>query len=145
MHKNSAMKKIVLLLLLLSAACSSDDDAAANAACENDVIIDNALYTTVETSHYLITGAKIVGDCLEVSIRSGGCSGEDWVAELIDADRVAETATPQRDLKVSLENPELCYGIVTRSFSFNLRPLQSQDKELILNLENWEEPLNYEY
>lgn len=141
------MKKIFLLsfLLLLSAACSSDDDAAANPACENDVIIDNALYTSVETSHYLITGAKIVGDCLEVSIRSGGCSGDDWVAELIDADRVAVTAVLQRDLKVSLENPELCFGLVTRSFSFNLRPLQSDGGKLTLHLENWEEPLNYEY
>ena len=133
----------LLIILVVVYSCSSDDNV--NPDCPNSVIIDNELFKSVENGYYEIDNAKIQDNCLELVIASGGCDGNSWEVELIDADRISESGIVQRDLKILIKNTELCNAIIRRTFSFDIKPLQTNDNEIRINLENWENQLSYQY
>lgn len=134
-----------LIIFLLVSCSKSDEPEFTDSACDEIAILDNNEFRNGNTENYSVENATINGDCLEVEIVSGGCSGESWEVTLVDAERIAESLPEQRDIKILLENNELCYAIVTKEFSFDLRPLRTTNNEVLLNLENWEERILYEY
>ncbi|WP_417371697.1 hypothetical protein [Gelidibacter japonicus] len=92
-----------------------------------------------------ITSAEIIDDCLVIGILSGGCTGNTIEMDLVDAGRVSETTVLQRDLKLFIDNTELCNAIVGKRMSFDLTSLRTQNKEISLNLERWDGQLIYTY
>lgn len=133
----------ILLFILISTSCNDDDDNPN--PCEQTVVVNNDLFMSTETDNYDILNASIKNDCLEIELSSGGCDGSTWTIGLIDADRIAETAIVQRDLKVSLQNTEPCDAIINRTISFNIKLLRTEDDEITLNLERWDTQLEYRY
>ncbi len=144
---NTVMKRLLLFCLITTLlSCSdSDDDPYADSLCDEVTVIDNHRYKNSESQGFLIRSVQLTGDCLEVEIESGGCDGSAWEVELIDADRVAESNPGQRDLKILLKNLEECSAIVVKTFSFDLRPLQLQNNTVLLNLQQWEGQIRYQY
>lgn len=141
------MKNIfsLLCIFLVVNACSVDDDQV-TIDCGSNVIVNNNLYESVQNeSAFQVVNAEIIGNCLEVDIASGGCDGSSWQVDLIDADIIVETLPEERYLKISFENQELCNAIVTRTFSFDIQALQTSQQSVLLNLENYEEQMLYEY
>ena len=143
------MKKSILvfsLILTSLLSCSkSDDNPYEDSVCDQITKVDNSRYKDNQSEGFSIRSVQIIGDCLEVEIESGGCSGETWKVDLIDAGRVAESNPEQRDLKILLENEELCNAIVFKTYTFDLRPVQTNNSVVLLNLELWEEQIRYEY
>ena len=145
------MKKIEtflgVLLLLATFSCSEDMDdnvttCANTGSCELCTFIDESRYNSTETSNYTITEVNVFDNCLEISVGAGGCGGDTWEATLFDS---GEIANNQRFLKMRFTDQEMCEAYIIRTFSFNLRNLQTENSELILNLEGWEDAIIYTY
>ncbi len=143
------MNKLIFILclnLILLASCDNPhDNPFLDSTCDQITNIDNSKYQNNQSEGFSIQNIKVNGDCLEVEIRSGGCNGNSWKIELIDANRVTETAIEQRDLKILLDNEELCNALVYKTYSFDLRPLRTESNKVLLNLELWEKQILYEY
>lgn len=148
------MKKFIfpiLFLTLLLLSCNKKDDPATSALCDEFVIINNNMFKNrpdddgTGRNGFEITSAEITDDCLVIGILSGGCTGSTIKMDLVDAGRVSETTIPQRDLKLFIDNTELCNAIVGKTMSFDLTPLKIQKKEIWLNLEKWDAQLIYTY
>ncbi len=136
----------LFLMLFVSCSDSDDNDEFIDSKCDQITSIDILKYKNNESSVFSIQSVEITGDCLEVIIGSGGCSGETWVTELVDANRVAESNPEQRDLRILLKNEELCNAFISKTYSFDLRPIRIVDSnKVLLNLEFWDEQILYEY
>lgn len=142
--KNSIFA-LSLIFIFLQSCSKPDDDIYMDSVCDQITIVDNAMFRSTPSAGYLIESINLTGDCLEIAIVSGGCSGNTWKVELIDAGRVAESYPEQRNLKISLDNQELCNALVGQTYTFDLRPLQTGNNVVLLNLEQWEVPIRYEY
>ena len=150
------MKKTIIIISILVAvsfqfSCSDNNDEQVSAFCDKLVLIDNDVFQNrsdddgTSRNAFEIINAEIEGDCLSITIRSGGCDGSTWTLDLVDADRVAETAIPQRDLKVFLENTETCNAIAELTVSFEINSLRTNENQITLNLEKWDSQLTYSY
>lgn len=142
---------IILVLTLNLLSCNKKDDPATSALCDEFVIINNDMFKNRPDDDgsgrngFEITSAEIIDDCLVIGILSGGCTGNTIEMDVVDAGRVSETTVLQRDLKLFIDNTELCNAIVGKRMSFDLTPLRTQNKEIYLNLERWDGQLIYAY
>lgn len=144
---------IFMFLALVSAqfSCTEDNEQRIFTICDRIVIVNNNVFKNkpdddgTGRNGFIITNAQINGDCLTVTIESAGCGGGTWEVDLVDADRISETAIVQRDLKIFLDNLEVCNMVASRTISFDLAPLRTSDKEISLNLKKWDTPLAYRY
>jgi len=150
------MKRITIVLVLvfiniLQFSCSDESEEQISAFCDNLVIIDNNMFQNrsdddgTGRNSFEIINVEIENDCLSLTIKSGGCNNGTWQVDLVDADRISETGIPQRDLKVFLDNNELCNAITAMTISFELTPLRTDDKIIMLNLEKWNSQIEYSY
>jgi Fe-S cluster assembly iron-binding protein IscA len=150
------MKRLIFILIILvinslQFSCSEDNQEPVSAFCDDLVIIDNNMFQNrtdddgTGRNAFEIVNVEIEEDCLLISIRSGGCNGDNWEIDLVDADRISETATPQRDLKIFFINNELCNAITGTTISFELTQLRTTGNVILLNLEKWDRQIEYRY
>lgn len=149
---NSNLPKLTFFcffsLLLMNTTCDEDapfyDDQSD--ICDLKTIVNKSLYDNVDTTGYNLVEAEIVDDCLLITIGASGCSGNSWEYRLVDSGAVAESSPEQRFLKFELSNSEACQAFFQKTVSFDLRPLKiSGSQEIILNLENSNNPFTYSY
>ena len=74
-------------------------------------------------------------DCFEVTIGASGCNSENWELDMIGGD-VAESLPPQRSIHFRLKKPEACLAYFTRTFTFDIRPLQEDGGAVWLVLQD---------
>lgn len=134
-----------MLLFVFQSCKEADDNPYPDSACDQKVIVDGNLYKNSDSESFSIQSVLLEGDCLEVKIQSGGCSGETWDVKLVDSGGIAESNPPQRYVKVLLGNKELCEGLISKTVIFDLRPIRTGDNVVLLNLENWDDQIRYEY
>ncbi len=146
------MKPVIFIILsclvISSVSCKRsainipDDDTP----CGPAVIINNEAYNGTETNPNIIKNVTLSGNCLTVTVTASGCSGESWVVKLIDAGAIAKSLPPQRSLKISLDNKELCLAVFTRSYSFDISALKVNGyNKLTLNIDGYKQALTYSY
>lgn len=138
------MKLFSFGLLLLNFQCDEDD--APLHPCDVIVIVDNETYATAESDFYSVLNATIEEDCLEVSISTSGCDPDSWELALVDSENIAESMPPQRFLKLTITTNQDCLAVFGKTESFNLKALRIEGvNAVVLNIENFPEPLNYSY
>ena len=141
------MIKFKILILVLTVAvfssCTKENDAEVN--CGSQVVISADKYITAPNDQLTINNLELNGDCLTINFSSGGCSGDTWELELIDAAIILESNPPQRNLRLSLKNEELCLAYITEEISFDLKDLQIDGNEILLNMTNSGDQILYEY
>ncbi len=131
------------LVFILS--CNNDDDVQLN-QCGATVVVDNSIYQTTASDYYSLVSGEIDGDCLSVNISASGCDGSTWVITLVDSEVIAESMPPQRYLKLMLANNEACLAVFNKEQSFDLTALRiSGVNEVLLNIEDFPDPLSYGY
>ncbi len=110
------------------------------------LIINKEKYDTTNTDNYTITSASIQNNILTLEITSSGCSGDSWIVNLVDSEEIVETMPVQRNLKIELINNEVCLAIVTKEVQIDISKLQiSNANQILLQLENWNQEINYKY
>lgn len=141
--------KIVLLyfaLLLLSGLSHSCKKEEQNkSVCDQSVVISADEFQNARYDLLTINNISINGDCLTIDFGSSGCDGSTWVMKLIDSEAIAESYPPQRSLRISFKNEELCDAYFTKTLSFDIKPLRVSGNKVILHVENFEHPIIYEY
>lgn len=146
------MKAKTLLWLLLMGisifSCDSDDDnnPIYTSDCDLNTLISENLYDNAPDDQLSITSFEISEDCLELEFSSSGCDGSTWEVQLIDSGQLLESFPVQRNIRLSLENTEVCDAIISKTLSFDLTELQIQEADQVsLNLTNSGDQILYEY
>ncbi len=116
------IKVFCFSLLLLNFQCDKDDIHVNS--CDDIVIVDNDIYTTIESDFFTIASAVIEEDCLKVSIFASGCDPDNWELTLVDSENIAESMPPQRFLKLSVITNEACLAVFGKTESFDLKALR---------------------
>jgi hypothetical protein len=79
---------------------------------------------------FVIGGAKIIDDCLEISLSfSGGCEAHEFIMayqELPKFEKYSGKLTLGHN-----SHGDMCEAYITRTVSFNLAPLQKPEKDMI--------------
>lgn len=148
MRTLNAILGTILVCILLS-SCNVDCNCDA-LHCDQEVLISAEEYITAPNAQLTIHSLEINGDCLTISYSSSGCSGDSWELMLIDAGVILESYPPQRNLRLSLKNDEMCDAYITKEISFDIYELQidgNQDYggKVLLNIMNSDDQILYEY
>ena len=142
----STYLKAAILVALLTLLNACEEDKVNTTNCDAFIALDSDKYQNKETDFYTIISASINGNCLEVEYSSSGCSGESWTEEMVDSEEILESFPPQRRIRMLLDNKELCDAVFTKTVSFDLTPLRTEDYSMvILNLDGFDKSLLYEY
>lgn len=139
------MRTIIIFLFSLFqiiACCPVIEDES---MCDDKVIIDKNLFDSAPNSSVNITKIEIIGDCISIDFNAGGCNGNSWKVKLIDSEAILKSNPPQRNLRLSLENNELCEAIIYKKISFDISKLRLTGSEVILNIVNSEHQIKYIY
>lgn len=140
------MKNLFLLALIpvFLLACTDGDEPDPN-GCDLGTVISQELYRNSPSDEATINSLEIEGDCLKINFSASGCNGESWKITLIDSGSILESDPPQRNLRFSLENNELCEAFITRDLTFNIKNLRVEGGRVQLNLTNSGDQVLYEY
>lgn len=141
------MKKILFLALigLTILSCSKDDDNENPVNCDFETLISTEQYANAPSDQLTINSLAINDNCLKISFSSSGCNGDTWELKLIDSEDVLESYPPQRNLRLSLNNEELCEAYITKELTFDISNLQVDGNKVQLNLTNSDKNILYEY
>ncbi len=142
--KTSALIFGTFLFCISFISCEKDDDNN-SIDYDQEVIISALLYITAPSDFLTINNTILTGDYLKVNFSSGGCSGESWEVKLIDADVILESYPPQRNLRLSLKNEELCEAYITKEITFDISKLQIDGNQVLLNITNNDDQILYLY
>ena len=140
------MKKItILLFLILSHLGSSCDKNEFDATADGKLIISNDLFNNAPNDPLIISEAKIVGDSLEIKFGASCCDGNNWEFSLIGSPEILYSEPPQRQIRLSLKNNELCTASCGKTVAFDIKPSRISGGQIILRLEGWQGTLSYKY
>ncbi|MGC1633273.1 MAG: hypothetical protein WA749_14285 [Gelidibacter sp.] len=141
-------KKLTLILIgiaFLSCSCSSDDDNGNQNSCDFETIISAEQYVNAPNDQLEINSLAINDNCLKINFSSGGCDGKTWELRLIDSGDIIKSNPPQRNLRLSLKNVELCEAYITKELTFDISRLKIDGNRVQLNITNSDEIVLYEY
>lgn len=133
------------LIWLLQASCGRDAEPEPPGICDQKVIINKGQYKNGPSDLLTIQEAEISGDCLTIRFGASGCDGKSWEVRLIDSGEVLYSDPPQRNIRLSLRNKEMCEAYLTREISFDISDLQVNGNKLLLNLSNSGTQIAYSY
>lgn len=143
------MKLINILTLTLIGLpflnCSNDDDDSYQNNCDFETLISAEQYENAPSEQLIINSLETYGTCLKINFGSSGCSGDTWELQLIDSESILESLPPQRNLRLSLKNDELCEAFFTKEITFDISNLQVEGNQVQLNITNSDESILYEY
>jgi hypothetical protein len=133
---------VVVFAVVMISSCKKDND---DINCGNQVVISADEYETAPSHQLTINNLEINEGCLTINFSSGGCSGDTWKLELIDAAIVLESNPPQRYLRLSLKNEESCLAYITKEITFDINKLQLEGNKVILTIANSGDQILFEY
>lgn len=140
--------KTLALLAFLSflLSCEKNDNEKIDIPEVNsETIVNQELYENAEGVKINIE-PKIVADVLVVTITSSGCDGSTWKTQLIDKSVLVYSDPVQRFAKIKFENLEVCSAVISKTFTFDLKPLRVKNENKVsINLEGWKGGLLYKY
>lgn len=112
--------------------------------CDQVVIISEDEYKNAPDSQVSISDMTITGNCLNVKFSASGCSGNTWAVKLVDSGIIAKSYPCLRNLRLSLDNKEMCEAYITKEISFDIENLQIEGNNSVqLNVSGI--PILYEY
>lgn len=114
-------------------------------ACDQQVIISSHLYATAPSDQLSIVSAEIIDDYLTIKFGSSGCDGSRWQVKLIDSGQVHYSDPPQRNIRLSLDNDELCDAYIGKEITFDITCLRITGNEVLLNLTDSNTKILYKY
>jgi hypothetical protein len=131
-------------MLLMNFQCNEDDVVLL--PCGLEVVSNNEVYETAESDNFGVLNVDLSGDCLTVDVTTSGCDSNDWVLTLIDSGNIAESMPPQRYLKLTLFNNQVCLVVLEKAETFDLSSLRVDGtNEVLLNIEGLPESVLYTY
>lgn len=139
-------KTLFLTLIILTIlSCSKNDDNENSVNCDFETVISPEQYENAPSDKLIINSLAINDNCLKINFSSRGCNGDTWEVKLIDSKFISKSLPPQRDLRLSLKNEELCKANITKELTFDISNLQVDGNQVRLNITNSGESILYQY
>lgn len=139
------MKKTLYLLFVAVFLSCSNNDNEEFVDCNFAVLVSNEQFVKAPSDQLTINSLVIEGDSLKINFSTSGCNGDTWKVKLISSVDVLESNPPQRNIKLSLDNKELCEAFITKDVSFDISALQVDVNQIYLNLANSDKSILYQY
>ncbi len=148
LHNFKKVKNQYLILaLLLAFSCTkkeTDPIEPIISSCEQNTTISVELYQS-ESDSVNIDSLMIDGNCLNIYYGASGCDGNSWEVQLYDSGNILESSPPQRNIRLVMNNPEICEAYFTKETSFDISNLQVEGSQLLLNLSDTDLQVLYDY
>ncbi|WP_157503218.1 hypothetical protein [Mangrovimonas xylaniphaga] len=126
--------------------CNDDDDNSETPSnCDQETILSSDEFVNAAADPLIIESLEIDNACLQISFYSSGCDGSTWDLKLIDSGAILESDPPQRNLRLSLLNLELCDAVISKTISFDVSDLQVEGTQVYLNIVNSGDQILYTY
>jgi hypothetical protein len=142
------MKTLALIFstILICFSLASCDDTSSSMSCDKEVIVSSDEYNTSPDDQVTINTVELNGDCLAINFSSSGSSGNSWELELIAPETFLLSSPPQKNLRLSLKNEELCQAYITKELTFDISEAQGSGSDILwLNIMNYDDQIPYEY
>lgn len=136
---------IMIAILITLGSCDKNKDSDFSTDCDRKVRISSQEFLNAPADPLTIVSAELTGDSLKIQFASSGCDGSKWEVKLIDSGAVMYSDPPQRNIRLSLKNPEMCEAYIGKSCAFYIRDLQVPGNKVLLNLINSGTQILYEY
>ena len=128
------MKKVVIasgvgLFLFVSCVKSEQESQV----CDQDAITvsETEFESAPNDPHMNIVNMEIMGNFLKIKFNSSGCSGNTWIEKLIAQEGIAKSNPPIRDVRLSLDNKEVCEALIHKEILFNIKSLQVEGTQKV--------------
>ncbi|MGB0883891.1 MAG: hypothetical protein ACPG4W_03965 [Flavobacteriales bacterium] len=132
--------------ILLMFSCISKNNNPTPSPCDKVVLVSSVSYENSPDALIHIDTLEIDGNCLSITYNSSGCDGQSWLVELIDSESVMESFPPQRHVRLSLYNPELCLAQFSKTETFDISELQVEGSSSVkLIFTNTDDEFLYSY
>ena len=143
----SSLENIVksTLIVLISLCLNSCQEEIIVDPCTQKLLIGNEIYDNYPDDQLTILDVSLVGDCLHINFGASGCSGSSWIVELVGMEEMLDSDPPQRLIRLSLKNNEICEAYILKSVTFDITPSRVSGNEIILTLNGWDTNILYEY
>jgi hypothetical protein len=126
----------------MSLSCKKDEKTL---SADKSIIIGNDAFINYPNSPLIISDVSISGDYLQIGFYSSGCDSKSWIIELVGSADILYSDPPQRQIRLSLNNNQLCQALFAKTMTFNLKTSRISSGEIILNLAGWDSPIKYKY
>jgi hypothetical protein len=145
MNRIYFLKSAIFFTITLLALLTSCEDDDTKQKTENQILIGNDIFKSYPDDPLIISAATIIVDSLQISFGSSCCDGKSWQVNLVGDSEVLYSLPPQRSIRLSLKNDELCTAVCGKTLKYDLSPCRVNGNQIILNLVGWDKPLIYNY
>ncbi len=115
-------------------------------SCGGKAVIDGDLFANAPSDDLVINTVELNGNCLTMNYSASGCDGASWELKLIGSMATTRSIPPQRPIRLSLKNEELCEAFITREVRFDISDFQIEGmQKVVLNIEGYNSQIVYEY
>ncbi len=141
------MKYLLIVMVFFIFCC---DDGSQLEPGKEIMILAN--FSAIKDPNLVVTGAHMSADNLTLSIQYGGGCGE-VKYELFTNGLFMESNPVQLRIVLSFADSDPCEALLFEDITFDLKPLadhykesyQSETGTIILRLEDFEEPIHYDF
>lgn len=145
MNRIYFIKSTIFFTIALMGLIIACEDDKTKPTTEDQILIGNAIFKNYPDDPLIISAATIIGDSLQISFGASCCDGKSWQVNLVGDSEVLYSLPPQRSIRLSLKNDELCTAVCGRTLKYDLSPCRVNGNQITLNLVGWDKPLIYNY
>jgi hypothetical protein len=127
-------------------SCNNDDDNSSSLLESLDVIrVEENLFVNAPNDGFEIINASISDNNLNITIVYGGGCGNIYY-DLVTGNDYLETIPIQKNIRLAFDDKDNCEAGIELELSFDITQIQlSSTDSIILNLDKWEDQIEYSY
>ncbi len=143
------MKSKITFLIFITTfmiSCNNDDDNSSSLLESLDVIrVEENLFVNAPNDGFEIINASISDNNLNITIVYGGGCGNIYY-DLVTGNDYLETIPIQKNIRLAFDDKDNCEAGIELELSFDITQIQlSSTDSIILNLDKWEDQIEYSY
>lgn len=129
---------LILLAMNLNGCNDETTDTNTSSDCDYKLVVDAQQYKDAPSDYIHIDTVIITNDCMEITFGASGCDGNTWKVQLLGDGSTMESFPVQTQLRLSLENKELCAAYFTKTINFDISALKIESyNQIILNIDDY--------
>jgi len=143
------MKSKITFLIFITTfmiSCTNDDDNSSSLLESLDVIrVEENLFVNAPNDGFEIINASISDNNLNITIVYGGGCGNIYY-DLVTGNDYLETIPIQKNIRLAFDDKDNCEAGIELELSFDITQIKlSSTDSIILNLDKWEDQIEYSY
>jgi hypothetical protein len=136
----------LIFITFIVISCDNDNNNLRNSLENSDRIrVEDDLFSNAPNDDFEIIMASIADNNLNITIGYGGGCGTIYY-DLVTGTDYLETNPTQKNIRLAFDDKDNCEAGIELKLSFNLTQIQiSSTNRIIINLNKWENPIEYNY